>query len=368
MKVPFLNLKKINKQYANELGQIAEKIIDSGWYIKGEAVSSFEKEFADYCGTKFCVGVANGLDALELVLRAWKEQGKLEDGDEVIVPANTYIASILAITSNNLKPVLVEPDEKTFNICVNNLRDKINNRTKVILVVHLYGRIAAMDAITTIARENKILVLEDSAQAHGARMNGKLAGNWGDASAFSFYPGKNLGAIGDAGAITTNDLELASMVSTIANYGSKKKYFNEFVGRNSRLDEIQAAFLRIKLKYLDKENNHRKKIALRYCSEIKNSKILNPILPNINLENHVFHLYVIRTKNRDEFQEYLLNKHIETVIHYPIAPHKQNAYKQMNKLKLNTTEKIHSEVLSLPISPVMTSKEVDYVIEACNKY
>lgn len=358
-------------QYRQELIDACTSVIDSGWYIHGEEVRKFEEEFAVYCNTKHCIGVANGLDALILVLRAWKELGKLKEGDEVIVPANTYIASILAITENRLKPVLVEPEPKTFNICPDNIRSAITEKTKAILAVHLYGQLAAMPEIMSIASDHNLLVLEDSAQSHGAEINGKKAGKWGHASGFSFYPGKNLGALGDAGAVTTDDDELAQTIRALGNYGSHKKYENLFQGVNSRLDEMQAALLRVKLRYLDVETQRRREIALAYATGINNNLIQNPILMNATIDelaNHVFHLFVIRTKERVALQQHLLDSGIQTVIHYPIPPHQQQAYTHWNELSLPITESIHHEVMSLPISPVMTDDQVKTVIDVCNDF
>lgn len=371
--IPFLNLQALNAQYAEELKQACSRVIDSGWYLQGSELSNFEQAFASYCGTRHCIGVANGLDALILTLRAWKELCKLKDGDEVIVPANTYIASILAITENNLKPVLVEPDPQSHNLCPISLKNAITSKTKVILVVHLYGQLAAMPEIIAMANEHGLLVLEDSAQAHGAELNGKKAGNWGHASGFSFYPGKNLGALGDAGAVTTNDEELAQTIRALGNYGSHKKYENLFQGINSRLDEIQAAMLRVKLKYLDKEIERRREIAIAYTSGIDNPAIHLPLAqhpkPAIhNLKNHVFHLYVIRTAKRDALQAHLKAQDIQTLVHYPIPPHKQQAYKLWNNQSYPVTEAMHNEVLSLPMSPVMPDEQVQQVINACNSF
>lgn len=371
--INFLDLKAINAQYRQQLIEACTSVIDSGWYIQGDEVKKFEQEFAFYCGTKHCIGVANGLDALILVLRAWKELGKLKDGDEVIVPANTYIATILAITENKLKPILVEPDPKTFNISPANIRKAITKNTKVILPVHLYGQLAAMPEIMAIATEYKLLVLEDSAQAHGAEIKGKRAGNWGHASGFSFYPGKNLGALGDAGAITTNDDELAKVLRALSNYGSIKKYENLYQGVNSRLDEIQAAMLRVKLKYLDNDIQRRREIAINYAGNIKNPQLLLPItigeIDN-HLSNHVFHLFVLRTNKRDHLQKHLIKNGIQTVIHYPIPPHKQKAYErsQISSVLLPITESIHEEVISIPISSVMTNEQVKFVIGVLNEF
>lgn len=369
--IPFLDLKQINAVYREELVAAATRVIDSGWYIQGEEVKAFEQSFADYCGAKHCIGVANGLDALILVLRAWKELGKLKEGDEVIVPANTYIASILAITENRLKPVLVEPDENTYNLCTKKLKAAITPNTKAILPVHLYGQLANMPEIMAIADEYDLLVLEDSAQAHGAELSGKKAGNWGHASGFSFYPGKNLGALGDAGAVTTNDDELAHTIRALGNYGSHRKYENLYQGVNSRLDELHAALLSVKLKYLDVEMQRRREIAVAYAKGIINPEIIIPINDASTVENlcnHVFHLFIVRTKNRAALQQFLSECGIQTVIHYPIPPHKQQAYKSFAGLDLKLTETIHNEVISLPISPVMTGEQVQAVIAAVNNF
>ncbi|NNH88094.1 DegT/DnrJ/EryC1/StrS family aminotransferase [Acinetobacter terrae] len=368
--IPFLDLKKINNQYREELIEACTRVIDSGWYIGGQELENFEQNFAEYCGTKFAIGVANGLDALILTLRAWKELGKLQDGDEIIVPANTYIASILAITANNLIPVLIEPDKNTFNISIDAIQSAITVKTKVILPVHLYGQLADMPKIMQIAKQHHLLVLEDSAQAHGAEVDGIKAGNWGDASGFSFYPGKNLGALGDAGAVTTNDAELANMLKALRNYGSHEKYKNLVPGVNSRLDEIQAAMLDIKLKYLDQEITHRRQIANLYLSKIRNSYIKLP-LDKINAseyKQHVWHLFVIQTQYRDELQQYLFENGVQTLIHYPIPPHRQQAYKEWNNLSFPETESIHQQVLSLPMGPTISFEEAETVINLCNNF
>lgn len=369
--IPFLDLKTINNQYRQNLIDATTRVIDSGWYVLGQEVKAFEHEFASYCGTQYCVGMANGLDALVLTLRAWKELGKIKEGDEVIVPANTYIASILAITENKLKPILVEPNEETYNLCPKNVRQAITKKTKAILVVHLYGRLAPMKAIMELSTEYSLLVLEDSAQAHGASIDGKRAGNWGHASGFSFYPGKNLGALGDAGAMTTNDEELAQTVRALGNYGSHKKYENLYQGTNSRLDEIQAAILRVKLNYLDLEINTRRNVAIFYADRIDNLNVKMPINSGLNvscLDHHVFHLFVIRVLNRTRFQKYLENKGIQTLIHYPIAPHLQRAYKDFNSLSLPITEALHNEVISLPIGPYMSQGDIEHIIEVVNSF
>lgn len=368
--IPFLDLKAINAQYRDKLLAACTQVIDSGWYISGQEVEDFERKFADYCGTQYAIGVANGLDALILTLRAWKELGKLNEGDEVIVPSNTYIASILAISQNNLKPVLVEPDIHTFNIDAKKIEAAITTKTKAILPVHLYGQLAAMPEIMVIAKKYNLLVLEDSAQAHGAEIDGKKAGSWGDASGFSFYPGKNLGALGDAGAITTNDTELAHMLKAIRNYGSHEKYKNLVPGVNSRLDEIQAAILNVKLKFLDQENQYRRHIADLYLKEIQNSAIELP-LTNINAETdtqHVWHLFVIRTQHREQLQKHLAEHGVQTLIHYPIPPHKQQAYQEWNNFSLPISEQIHAEVLSLPIGPTLSIDEAKQVVQLCNGF
>lgn len=368
--IPFLDLKNINQQYREELITACTRVIDSGWYIGGEELESFEKNFAEYCGTQYAIGVSNGLDALILTLRAWKELGKLKDGDEVIVPSNTYIASILAITANNLTPVLVEPNISTYNIDPIKIKEAITAKTKVILPVHLYGQLAEMPEIMQIAKQHNLLVLEDSAQSHGAQIQGKKAGNWGDASGFSFYPGKNLGALGDAGAVTTNDAELATMLKALRNYGSHEKYKNLVPGVNSRLDEIQAAMLDIKLKYLEQETQHRRHIADLYLNGIKNPLIQLP-LKEVNAESylqHVWHLFVIRSNQREALQQYLLNHGVQTLIHYPIPPHKQQAYKEWNNLSYPLTEKIHQQVLSLPMSPTLSFDEAKKIIDLCNSF
>lgn len=368
--IPFLDLKSINQQYRNELVKACSRVIDSGWYIGGKELEVFEKNFADYCGTQFAIGVANGLDALILTLRAWKELGKLKDGDEVIVPSNTYIASILAITANNLNAVLVEPDLNTYNIDPAKIEQAITSKTRVILPVHLYGCLAAMPEIMVIAKQYNLLVLEDSAQSHGAQVQGKKAGNWGNASGFSFYPGKNLGALGDAGAITTNDAELADMLKALRNYGSHEKYKNLVPGVNSRLDEIQAAMLDIKLKYLDQETQHRRKIANLYLNEIKNSHLILPLsnIDAIQYDQHVWHLFVVRTKHREALQKYLADNGVQTLIHYPIPPHKQQAYKEWNELSYPISEKIHEQVLSLPMSSILSFDQAKNVVKLCNQF
>lgn len=370
--IPFLDLKAINAQYRDELIEACTRVIDSGWYIGGQELEQFEQDFADYCGTQFAIGVANGLDALTLVLRAWIEIGKLKEGDEVIVPANTYIASILAITENNLIPILVEPDIATYNLNPDNIESSITSKTKAILPVHLYGQLADMPAIMDIAARYNLLVLEDSAQAHGARSNGKIAGSWGDASGFSFYPGKNLGALGDAGAITTNDSELADTLRALRNYGSHEKYKNLYQGVNSRLDEIQAAMLSIKLRHLDKEIAHRRKVASTYLKGIYNPTVILPIdsaISDFDTDtSHVWHVFVIRCQQREALQQYLTKRGIQTLIHYPIPPHQQPAYPEWSNQNFPMSEQIHSQVLSLPIGPKISMNEVEHIIQALNKF
>ncbi len=365
--IKFLDLYAINQQHKEELKMAFERVLNSGWYIMGKELAQFETDFATYCGTKHAIGVANGLDALILIIRAYKELGLFKDGDEIIVPANTYIASILAISANNLIPILVEPDIDTYNINPILIEEKITTKTKAILPVHLYGQLCNMDAILAIAKKHNLKVIEDCAQAHGATAtNGLKAGNFGDAAGFSFYPGKNLGALGDAGAITTNNDELANTLRTLLNYGSQVKYQNLYKGINSRLDELQAALLGVKLKTLDQETAIKRSIANRYINEINNPKIS---LPKVVLQQaHVWHLFVIRTKDRVSLQQYLTTNGIQTVIHYPIPPHKQKAYKELNCLSLPVSEKIHNEVLSLPLSQVITNAEVDFIINAINEY
>ena len=376
--INFLDLKSINSRYREELISAAIRVIDSGFYIQGTEHHLFEEEFATYCGVRHCIGVANGLDALILTLRAWKELGKLEDGDEVIVPSNTYIASILAITENRLVPVLIEPDVASYNLCPKKIEAAITLKTKAILPVHLYGQLADMPTIIEIAKNHQLLVLEDAAQAHGAIINGKKAGNWGDAAGFSFYPGKNLGALGDGGAITTNNDELAETIRILGNYGSEKKYHNLYKGINSRLDEIQAAMLRVKLGYLDKDTTKRRKIAQTYIAGITNKAVSLPVrysIPNtkdyyseVEREDHVWHLFVIRTQQREKLQQYLANQGIQTLIHYPIAPHQQLAYKEYKNFNLPLAEALQNELLSLPISPVMSDRDIQAVIKAVNEF
>lgn len=364
--IKFLDLHKINEPYEAIYLEKMKIFLDKGWYILGEEVQLFEKNFATYCGTKYCIGVGNGLDALTLIFKAYIQLGKLQKGDEIIVPANTYIASILAILQADLVPVLVEPKIKTYNVDPDLIEKAITSKTKAFLAVHLYGQLAEMDKINAIAQQKNLLVIEDAAQAHGAETKNRKTGNLSDAAGFSFYPGKNLGALGDAGAITTNNEALAKVLFSLRNYGSEVKYQNDFIGVNSRLDEIQAMFLNAKLPDLDSDNSKRRTIAKRYLDTINNPKIILPQYDGGT--NHVFHLFVIRTKDRLHLQDYLRKNDIETLIHYTIPPHQQKALKEWNDLSFPTTEKIHQEVLSIPISPVMTVEEIDYVVDILNKY
>lgn len=375
--IKFLDLKKINEPYEIAFQEKLKVVLANGWYILGNEVQKFETNFAQYCGAKYCIGVGNGLDALTLIFKGYIQLGKLKKGDEVIVPANTYIASILAILQADLIPVLIEPKLETYSIDPSLIQNKITTKTKAILAVHLYGQLAEMDAINEIASQNNLIVVEDAAQSQGAISNKKTAPettgrtdevikNLQSSVAYSFYPGKNLGALGDGGAVVTNDTELAKIIRSLRNYGSETKYQNDFIGVNSRLDELQAAFLNLKLPNLDSDNEKRRIIARHYLSEIKNDKIIMPFWDFSN--NHVFHLFVIRTKDREDLQQYLLENGIQTMIHYPIPPHQQKAFERWNNLSFPITEKIHNEVLSLPISPVMTMDEVNSVITILNKY
>lgn len=364
--IKFLDLQAINAQYREELIAAFTRVLDSGWYILGEEVTRFEQAFAQYCGNRHCIGVGNGLDALTLVLRAWKELGRLQENDEVIVPANTYIASVLAITENRLRPVLVEPDNATFNLDPARIEQAITAKTKAILVVHLYGKLADMRALQALAKKHNLLLLEDCAQAHGAQIEQQKAGTFSDAAGFSFFPGKNLGALGDAGAITTDDDNLAQTLRALRNYGSHKKYVNDIQGVNSRLDELQAALLSVKLRWLDRETHARQKIAQRYLTEINNPLIQLPQTPNQG--EHVWHLFVVRVQQREAFMQYCSDNNIGTLIHYPTAPHQQQAYHGVWNESLPITEAMHREVVSLPIGSTMSASEISAVIEAVNNY
>lgn len=402
--IKFLDLKKINSRYREELQQAAADVIDSGWYLRGNQTAQFEENLARYLGVNHVIGVGNGLDALRLILRAYIELGFMQEGDEVIVPANTYIASILAITENRLKPVLVEPDINTYNLDISLIEQHITLRTRAIMVVHLYGQVCWSEELEAIAKRYKLKIIEDNAQAIGAvyiqpnlewsdvsarsvsdeaasSTNSNIAlakktGSLGNAAAFSFYPVKNLGALGDGGAVATNDDELAKLVRALGNYGSEKKYINNYQGVNSRLDEMQAAFLSVKLKYLDAENQHRREIAQYYCENIKHPDIILPSLsvaPSLSRSvssscSHVWHLFVIRHSQRNKLQKYLANNKIETLIHYPVPPHQQKAYKLWNNRSFSITERIHQTVLSLPNSPVMDTDETAYVADKINSF
>ncbi len=394
--IKFLDLQKITAKYSDEIHEAVDRVVDSGWYLQGEENKKFEEGYSKFIGTKYCIGVANGLDALIWILRAYIELGIIKEGEEVIVPANTYIASILAITENNLVPVLVEPNINTFQIDENKIEEAITPKTKAIMIVHLYGRCAYTDKIGEICKKYNLKLIEDNAQAQGCyhiseKVKGKSdpqnevqeprnyevmreqlrTGSIGDAAGHSFYPGKNLGAFGDAGAVTTDNEELANTIRTLANYGSSKKYVFKYTGRNSRLDEIQAAVLSVKLKYLDKDNAHRKEIAKYYIENIKNPKIILPQVEDYN--SHVFHIFTILCQQRDELQNYLTENGVQTLIHYPIPPHLQECYQSNFKLqflnfKFEITERIHNEELSLPISPVMSMEEAKIVVELINKF
>lgn len=365
--VDFLDLGAVNRQLREELHAAAARVIDSGWYVNGPELAAFEREFAAYCGARHCIGVGNGLDALTLILRAWLELSRIRPGDEVIVPANTYIASVLAITENGLTPVLVEPEEVSFNLDRRGIEAVLTDRTRVLLPVHLYGRLADMPSIRALAEEHGLLVLEDAAQAHGASLGERKAGSWGHAAGFSFYPGKNLGALGDAGAITTDDAELADVVRALRNYGSHEKYRNAYKGVNSRLDEIQAAMLRVKLKHLDTQTAQRRGVARAYLTSIRNPLIA---LPDWGEESqHVWHLFVVRCAQREALQQHLAAEGVQTLIHYPTPPHRQDAYySELGALDLPLTEQLHREVLSLPMGPTLTEADVQRVISAVNAF
>ena len=366
MQIPFLSLKSITEKYSDEIHAAVQRVVDSGWYLQGKENETFENNYAKYIGSKYCIGVANGLDALIWIVRAYKELGFFNDGDEIIVPANTYIASILAITENNLKPVLVEPTFENLEIDDNKIEERITSKTKGIMIVHLYGRCAYTDKIGELCKKYNLKLIEDNAQAHGCRFGGKRTGSLGDAAGHSFYPGKNLGALGDAGAVTTDNQELAECVRALANYGSAKKYVFKYCGRNSRLDEIQAAVLDVKLSHLDEDNANRQRIAAYYYDNINNPKIT---LPNrLDDKNNVYHLFPVFCEQRDDFQQYLKDNGIQTLIHYPIPPHKQECYKEWNGISLPITEQIHNQELSLPISPVLTLDEAEEVVKVINRF
>ncbi len=364
-KVPFLDLRELNLRHLDEFKKGLESVVESGHYILGGQVEAFERAFAAYNGVRHCIGVGNGLEALSLIFQAYQEQGLLHAGDEVLVPANTYIASFLAVTRNGLAPVFVEPDDRTYNIDPAKMEEKITPRTKAVLVVHLYGQAAPMEPVRDLAKKKGLLVIEDAAQAHGAMYQRKRTGSLGQAAGFSFYPAKNLGALGDGGAVTTDDDALAEVVRHLRNYGSEKKYFNRYKGTNSRLDEVQAAFLSVKLKHLDRENERRRQIALFYTKHLDPKKVTLPDGP-ADASSHVWHLFVVRSPQRDVLRQHLSTHGIETLIHYPVPPHKQEAYKEFNHLSLPVTERIHEQVLSLPMGPLLSDEEARRVVEVVN--
>ena len=364
--IPFLNLHSINLQYQDALLAASKRVIESGWYVMGRELEAFEQQFATYCGTDYCIGVGNGLEALSLIFRSYIEMGEMMYGDEIIVPSNTYIASVLAITQQGLSPIFVEPDITSYNIDPSKIEAKITSRTKAIMVVHLYGQVADMDAIHTVAKKHNLKVLEDSAQAHGAYYHKKRTGSLGDAGGFSFYPGKNLGALGDGGAVTTNNKVLADTLKALRNYGSSTKYEHLYKGTNSRLDEIQAAMLNVKLQYLDHETSKRQEIARYYIQHISNQHVVLPSTQNIH--SHVWHLFVIRTPDRNRFMQFLYRHGIETMIHYPTPIHHQKAYREFFHLNLPITEKIHKEVVSLPLNPLLKSHEIKHIVDVVNHF
>lgn len=365
--IKFLDLQKINLLHQEAIEKRLLEVFRSGWYLLGNEVKTFEQNLSQYIGAKHAIGVANGLDALRLIFRAYIEMGIMQKGDEVIVPSNTYIASILALSDNDLVPVLVEPDPNTFNIDLEKIEAAITPKTKGVLIVHLQGRVVFSEELKALASKHNLKIVEDNAQAIGASWKGIKTGNLGNAAGFSFYPGKNLGALGDGGAVTTNDADLAAAIRAIANYGSNQKYVNIYKGLNSRLDEIQAAVLDVKLPYIDAENAIRREIAYKYNATIKNPKLVLPEMPE-DSEEHVWHVYVVRTSDRDGLQQYLNDHNVQTIIHYPIPPHQQKAYQELNHLSFPIAEQMHNEVLSLPISPVMTADEVNSLIDILNNY
>lgn len=366
MNIDYLNLKKINDKYKEEIDLVISNVVESGRYLYGDELSLFEKEYAEYIGTKHCIGVGNGLDALTLCLLAYKIKNNWNEGDEVIVPANTYIASILAISRAGLTPILCEPSEYTYVIDESRIENLITEKTRCILPVHLYGRACNMEVINQIASQYELIVIEDCAQSHGAMFGNRMTGNLGNAAGFSFYPGKNLGALGDAGAVTTNDDEIANIIRCLGNYGSTKKYVNKYKGFNTRLDEIQAAILRVKLRHLDEDNATRRMIANIYVNGINNEKIL---LPDAGYDReHVLHIFPVLTEERDELKLLLKKNGIETLIHYPIPPHKQEAYQELAEQSFPISEYIHKAELSLPLNQAMTDEEANYIVEIINKW
>lgn len=362
--IKYLDLKRINDCHDMELRQAIDEVLQSGWYLKGEATHRFEQHYADFIGTKFCIGCANGLDALTLIFRAYKEMGIMSDGDEVIVPANTFIASILAITDNNLVPVMVEPDIKTLEIDDRLIEQAITTRTRAIMIVHLYGRCAYTDKIGELCKRYNLRLIEDNAQAHGCTFGNRKTGSLGEAAGHSFYPGKNLGALGDAGAVTTNVEELARVIAALGNYGSHQKYVHDYAGRNSRIDELQAAILDVKLKYLDTENQRRKQIASIYINKVKNPSIYIPQ----SERDCVWHIFPVFCERRDELKQYLGSHGVETQIHYPIPPHMQHCYSRWNSISLPVTERLSREELSLPCHQMMTDKDAEMIAEIINLF
>ena len=364
--VQLLNLQRITQCHKDEYMAAVDRVMSSGWFLQGEETRSFEAEYARYVGTSHCVAVANGLDALRLILLGYKEMGVLHDGDEVIVPANTYIATILAITESNLKPVLVEPTWESLVIDSSKIEAALTPRTRAVMTVHLYGRLAYNEQMAEICSRNNLLLLEDCAQSHGCQWQGRKTGSLGNAAAHSFYPGKNLGAFGDAGAVTTDDEQLAETVRTLANYGSNKKYVFKYEGINSRMSEIDAAVLRVKLRYLDEDNAHRRQVAEYYYANISNPQLTLPV--RISDEENVYHQFPVFCERRDELQAHLASHGIQTMIHYPIPPHKQECYSQWNSLTYPITERIHAQELSLPMSQVVTEVETEEVVKAVNGF
>lgn len=365
--IPFLSLKDVTAKYSEEIHEAVSRVVDSGWYLQGRENEQFERHYADYIGTQYCIGCGNGLDALIWIYRAYIELGVMQPGDEVIVPANTYIASILAITENGLKAVLVEPHPETLELDDSRIEETITSRTKSILLVHLYGRCAYSEKIAEICRMYNLHLVEDNAQAHGCIWQEKKTGSLGEAAGHSFYPGKNLGALGDGGAVTTNNKELADCIRALANYGSQKKYVFKYRGRNSRLDEIQAAVLDVKLRHLDEDNRRRQKVAAYYYEHINNPLITLPTrMPD---ENNVYHLFPILCDHRDELQQYLSQNGIQTLIHYPIPPHLQECYAgNWNEVKLPVTERLANQELSLPMGSCVLDADISVVVDAINEF
>ena len=364
--IKFLDLKEVNSQYEQDLKDAASRVIDSGWYLMGKELDTFEQSYAAFCNVEFALGVGNGLDALRLIFKGYLEMGVMHKGDEVIVPANTYIASVLAISDNDLVPVFVEPNKETFNLDSSLLNQALTKRTKAVLTVHLYGQISIDDQMVNFCSKNNLKLIEDAAQSHGAIWNKKISGGIGDAAGHSFYPGKNLGALGDAGAVTTNDQVLAKAIAAIRNYGSEEKYKNIYQGLNSRMDEIQAAFLNVKLNYIQKDIIGRRKVANYYLKNIRNPNIVLPKI--VNSDGHVWHLFVIQTEKRDELKSFLEKNGVETLIHYPICPNKQLAYKKYNEINFNITNQIQTQVLSLPISPIYNERILRKICKLLNEF